>query len=279
MQFRDGGYSGEKEAYRDLAGMRLIESRYHNPVAMETHYHRLPFIHLVLRGTVREASALPSDEFGAAEAVFHPAGSLHATAWQRGGAGFAIEFGEQVDGELSERLPSRPVALPVGFTSGLMLTLRREAYRADDCAPLAAQCYAAEILTEVERRPGNGREIQVPQWLRQARDIVCDAGASPPSLTQIAAMVQIHPVHLSRSFRLHYKETLGDCLRRRRIMRACQQIVCQEKSLTQIAQDAGFADQAHFSRTFRHYIGMTPSEYATLLTLPRKIYGGAKILG
>lgn len=270
MQFRDGGYSGEKEAYRDLAGLRLIESRYARQITMGEHFHRFPLIHIVLRGTVREASALPSDEFGVAEAVFHPAGSPHATTWREGGAGFAVEFGEGVDREISARLPSQPFALPIGFTSGLMLSLRREAYRADDCAPLAAQCYAAEILTEAERRPTGAQETQTPQWLRQARDMVCDAGAAPLSLTQIAASVQVHPVHLSRSFRQHFGETLGDCLRRRRITLACQRIVRQENTLTEIAQETGFADHAHFTRTFRHFIGMAPSEYAALLTNPRK---------
>ncbi|MEO2268513.1 helix-turn-helix domain-containing protein [Pseudoalteromonas sp. YIC-656] len=35
-------------------------------------------------------------------------------------------------------------------------------------------------------------------------------------------------------------------------------------SLTQIAHDIGFADQAHFTRQFKHVVGMTPRQYKTL---------------
>ncbi len=265
MQFLNGGYAGEKEAFRDLAGMRLIESRYTRQVAMKKHSHRFAFLHIVLRGTTREESSLPVNDLSVAEAVFHPARSPHATVWQGDSAGFAVEFGAGIDSELRDRLAERPVALPISQVSGLMIALRREAYRADNCASLAAECYAAEILSLVEKRSAEKMETQTPQWLRQAREMIYDSGVIPLSLTQIARTVQIHPVHLSRAFRQHYQETLGDCLRRRRIQFACQQIGARDIALTEIAQEAGFADHAHFSRTFRHYIGMTPSEYLTLL--------------
>ncbi|WP_462159911.1 AraC family transcriptional regulator [Pseudoalteromonas sp. GB56] len=39
-------------------------------------------------------------------------------------------------------------------------------------------------------------------------------------------------------------------------------------SLTQLAYDIGFADQAHFTRQFKQVVGMTPREYRALKTAP-----------
>ena len=36
---------------------------------------------------------------------------------------------------------------------------------------------------------------------------------------------------------------------------------CQGSSLTEIAYDSGFYDQAHFTRTFREFTGMSPKKY------------------
>ena len=38
----------------------------------------------------------------------------------------------------------------------------------------------------------------------------------------------------------------------------------QERPLVEIAYDAGFADQAHFTRTFKSAFGLTPARYRAL---------------
>jgi AraC-like DNA-binding protein len=41
-----------------------------------------------------------------------------------------------------------------------------------------------------------------------------------------------------------------------------------ERPLVEIALDAGFADQAHFTRAFRSAFGLTPARYRALRTGP-----------
>jgi AraC-like DNA-binding protein len=43
-----------------------------------------------------------------------------------------------------------------------------------------------------------------------------------------------------------------------------------ERPLVEIALDAGFADQAHFTRAFRSAFGLTPARYRALRTGPRR---------
>ena len=40
----------------------------------------------------------------------------------------------------------------------------------------------------------------------------------------------------------------------------------QERPLVEVACDAGFADQAHFTRAFKSAFGLTPARYRALRT-------------
>jgi len=50
-------------------------------------------------------------------------------------------------------------------------------------------------------------------------------------------------------------------LRAARLRQASDRLLAEDTALTAIAHDAGFADQAHFTRSFRRAAGMSPSAY------------------
>lgn len=79
------------------------------------------------------------------------------------------------------------------------------------------------------------------------------------SLKQLANVVGLSPGRLVHLF----KEQVGIPIRRYalwiKLNRAVLAIV-QEKNLTEAAHNAGFADSAHFSRTFLRMFGVPPSE-------------------
>ena len=68
-----------------------------------------------------------------------------------------------------------------------------------------------------------------------------------------------------RSLIRHFKNTTGvspmHYLQKVRIAKARELLKTQDRSITQIAMDAGFNDAAYFSLVFRKQTGMTPSEY------------------
>ena len=86
------------------------------------------------------------------------------------------------------------------------------------------------------------------------------------TLEEIAAVAGVHPVHLASVFRRHYGCTVGDAVRRLRIDYACRQLARSEVSLAEIALDAGFASQSHFTRTFRRLTGTTPAQYRKIFS-------------
>jgi AraC family transcriptional regulator len=75
--------------------------------------------------------------------------------------------------------------------------------------------------------------------------------------------VGVHPCHLAHTFRSHYGESIGSYIRKLRITWAIGQLGGEEQSISQIAANAGFCDQAHFTREFRKQVGVTPAAYRT----------------
>src|SRR5258708_4667388 len=100
-----------------------------------------------------------------------------------------------------------------------------------------------------------------PLWLERARQYLEAMFRSPVALNDVAAEVQIHPTHLARSFRQHYGCTVGEYVRRMRVSYACEQLQTSQADIALVALASGFSNQAHFSRVFKAYTGLTPGEY------------------
>lgn len=117
-----------------------------------------------------------------------------------------------------------------------------------------------ELLAQVRRRLEGRRRVRPPPWLLTARDLLAD-GDGPAALGALAARVGVHRVHLAREFRDHFGLTVGDYVRRRRLVRARLLVAETDLPLSTAAADAGFADQAHLTRAFRAAFGTTPGRY------------------
>ena len=75
----------------------------------------------------------------------------------------------------------------------------------------------------------------------------------------------MHSVHFAATFRRFLGCSLGEYQRRRRFEYARQKLADRSMTLAEIAASAGFADQAHLTRTFKRFSGMTPAAYRTFL--------------
>jgi len=123
-----------------------------------------------------------------------------------------------------------------------------------------------QALLEGQSVTNSGRRF--PQWLERVRNILEQRFAEPFKLSEIAAEAGVHPVHLAREFRKHYGASVGEYLRRVRIEYACRELMGSNVAVTNIAFAAGFADQSHFSRTFKRLCGTTPGRYRASVVRP-----------
>jgi AraC family transcriptional regulator len=81
------------------------------------------------------------------------------------------------------------------------------------------------------------------------------------TLAGAAAAGGVHPAHLAREFRVHYRTSVGSYVRGLRLAWAAQRLAGTNDPIADIAVEAGFADQSHFTRAFRSYSGLTPRAF------------------
>jgi AraC-like DNA-binding protein len=81
------------------------------------------------------------------------------------------------------------------------------------------------------------------------------------SLQDVAEHCGLGTFAFSRAFRKEVGITFQEYLARRRIDRAQQLLLNPLLSITEVAHGAGFGDLSHFNRTFRRYVGSSPSVY------------------
>jgi AraC-like DNA-binding protein len=92
---------------------------------------------------------------------------------------------------------------------------------------------------------------------------------------QLAGRLAISPRQLERRFLVHYGMPLRDYRRLARFSMALGALMAgtpQPVSLARIAQDARYADQAHFSNDFRRFIGESPARFLQVRVQPGSIY-------
>ena len=82
------------------------------------------------------------------------------------------------------------------------------------------------------------------------------------SLAEISALVEMSPYHFCRLFKRGTGFSPHQYVREERIRRARILLAEHRLSLVEIANELGFSDQSHFTRTFRAVAGVTPSRYA-----------------
>lgn len=147
-----------------------------------------------------------------------------------------------------------------GPVPALALRIYRESRVKDTIAPIIVEGLMLELLGHASRSLIKS-PVRLPGWLMQARDLLHGRFNDPISLIEIATIVGVHPTHLARSFKKHYRITVGEYVRRLRLDWATRRLSETEDSIADIASAAGFYDQSHFSHLFKQHTGFTPAEF------------------
>jgi AraC family transcriptional regulator len=80
-------------------------------------------------------------------------------------------------------------------------------------------------------------------------------------VAELSALVQRSEAHFSRSFRRTFGHSPHAFIIRRRIELAAQYMLQTEASLSDVALECGFVDQAHLCKHFRRVTGETPAAW------------------
>jgi transcriptional regulator of acetoin/glycerol metabolism len=100
--------------------------------------------------------------------------------------------------------------------------------------------------------------------MRRVREYVEVHLGESIDLTMLAAAAGLSMHHFARQFKQSAGVTPHRYLTQKRVERAQKMLAQTDLSLSEIAFAAGFSDQSHLARHFRHVLGTTPREFRWL---------------
>jgi AraC family transcriptional regulator len=80
-------------------------------------------------------------------------------------------------------------------------------------------------------------------------------------IRDLSAVARRSPAHFSRKFKLAVGESPHAYVVKRRLESACHLMITSAASLSEIALNVGFSDQAHLCRLFRQSFGQSPANW------------------
>lgn len=189
---------------------------------------------------------------------------------------------EDLSGSLEQMLFSSELENAV-FKKSLSFTLQNIGKQVVNCSlqgpirRLFMEGKALEILAyeldefsghhNAETRPVSTTEIG---RLYEARKIVEEEFADPPSLFDLACRVGLNDFKLKRGFREVFGTTVFEYVRKLRMEKARELLEEGRLSVTEVALTTGYSHFGHFSAAFKKSFGILPSRYRTTAGKPPK---------
>jgi AraC family transcriptional regulator len=266
LKLKAGEFYGTTSHSLSANGLRFTEKSYSSRARLPTHAHELPHFCFVLAGSYHETIAGTVFERAPAALVYYPPDVSHAEEHATRGRHFLVE----IDFNRLETMRDYGARLAepalLGGDSPLWLAHRmyKEFNLRDEFSALALQSLTTELLIGASRQEQPKPERTAPLWFARVKECLRESFSSPPSLDQLARAANVHPTHLARVFRQFEHRTVGDYIREVRVDFARERMLHSDDRLVDIALEAGFADQTHFTRSFKRITGMTPTEYRRL---------------
>lgn len=237
--------------------------RYAANARQSSHAHEYASISLVLKGEVAETLGRQTEYATPLSLVAKPSGIPHSDHYgPEGCLTLQIRFANQT---LRER-EGRPVESLVWHHRGgpavrSCMAFLRLLSNPVDFRVADPELAAYEILAALKDQPEPS--CGVPNWLARVKQLLDDAAPSQ-SLRSLGEAAGVHPVYLTREFRRYFGCSIREYTKARRVRMAAALVGNSSLPLTDIAYQAGYADQPHLCRSFKDFAGLTPGDYRSI---------------
>lgn len=250
----------------EVSEFRVLDATFPPLLRLPSHHHERAGVSIILKGAIEKEFGQKTYTSPVASVVTMPPGEAHRARFAQNGGRLLIIEPADYSGELLRPCASvfdRINHFRDRIVNGLAWRIAMELRSPDPVSSLAVEGLVLELLAHAARR--NASDSQdgktAPGWLTRARDYLHQHFDRSIRIKQLADLVGVHPVHLARVFRDRYGLSPGEYLRHVRVDWAKTQMCHTDAPLNQIALQAGFADQSHFTRTFKRHTGQTPGQY------------------
>lgn len=257
---RKGEFYGETNKTIRLNGITLTDTEYTKP-KVDWHYHENAYFTFILQGNIIEGNKKEIYNCSPGSLLFHnwqePHYNIKPAGFTRG---FHLEIEHRWFADLASNRNSLQGSINISHPDIklLMYKIFRETKMDDTVTDLSVQTLLLEVLSRLQQIHQT-ETTKKPGWVYRIDEILHDQFADTITLDYLSAMVNVHPVHISRDFQKYFYCNLGEYVRKIRIEKALALLFQQKTPFTEIAYQCGFFDQSHFIRCFKEINGINPS--------------------
>jgi len=256
-----GTYYGEKKLELDSKGIILSEYNYHMPKT-DWHYHENPYFMYVIEGNVLDVNKKRKSTCPPGSFLLHNWNEQHFNTKETTTArGFHIEFERKwfEEKKLNVDLWEGSKTIEDPRMHQILGKLYFE-FKCQDAYSEASIDLLLLQLCEQTQQQYNVAFNSEPAWVAKLKQLLTEE-TETLSLQALSQRLGVHPAHLSRAVPKYLHTTLGDYIRQQKIKKALGYLIHSSFSLTEISYICGFADQSHFTRTFKMYFNKAPKEF------------------
>jgi AraC-like DNA-binding protein len=123
------------------------------------------------------------------------------------------------------------------------------------------------IRTQARNSPALKKQGRERHTIKQALQMINDTIPENISLETLSHQVGLSPFYFTRLFR-QYTGLPPHAYRKQQRILLAKQLLRKRIPISQVAAEAGFADQSHLTRHFKQVIGITPGQYTQSLQEP-----------
>jgi len=246
-------------------GVLLTKYEYHED-STPWHYHENPYFMFVLHGNMADTNKKNQHLL--------TTGGLMFTNWQEAhygskhsekAAGFHVELErdwlDKYDLKVTDIEGSLHVKNPL--IKSLMTKIYLETNINDPQSQLSIEALLLDVFGKMKKSQLMTNSNK-PNWVKKMQEIILDAEMDH-TLSSLSRELNIHPVHLSRSFHKHVGSTLGQYMRQLKLNKAIELMATRKYTMTEVCYQCGFYDQSHFISSFKSTYKMTPSHFIQLV--------------
>ena len=261
-----GAFLGRITQRVNIANAIFSVVRHTTERVVAEHDHELAYFSLLLDGAYEERYKDSTIYFEPFSIALHPSEYRHADKIGSGGATFfTVELDSQWKGMVADFLDLQSIGVEVngGSLTWLAVQLFRCVIGTSAPDEFEAVTLLYEMLADAAKLPPPQPRSQI--WLSTIRKYIEQHSSDSLTLSELAQIGGVHPVSIVRAFRAQHHQTIGQYIRRIRVQNATRLMKNRKAKLSDVAAEAGFADQSHFTRTFKEITGLKPTQFRALI--------------
>ena len=258
LSLSKGQYSGKVEKLQFLKGITLGSTSYQKHERQSLmHYHQNPHISLLLQGHHLERRKGKEYHRNPGDIIFCRAGERHQFLTAQSARNINIELEpdflqqyEITENQIEQALNQLDVKLKI-------LKMFHELTMQGKDMESSIQMLLLDLLHQEKKEISNAP----PAWFDSLLVLMHETWMEALTLEDLSQELGVHPVSISKYFTKFLGCTFGEYRRKLKVSKSLELIKNSQLNITEIAYQAGFADQSHFSRSFKSMVGFTPKAF------------------